>query len=388
MPPEEPQPWHSTPPKSNESKRASIPHRYARTAFRLAAIPSRGTLEVEKQAIFPRSWQYVCHIEKLRHPGDYVAFEILGHPLFAVRDGEGALRAFYNVCQHRAHALVQGCSNEPRLVCPYHAWTYDLSGQLMRARHTERLENFDTAAIHLKGVAIEKFCNLVFCNLDAAAAPLGAQSGRLGEEIREWAPDLDALTHAHRITYTIRSNWKNVVDNFLECYHCPVAHKDFVDMVEMDTYRVTTHAIYSSHMARAGTKEDNSAYSAEGADVKDHAVWWLWPNICLLRYPGAGNLMVLNVVPVDTTTTLETYDFYFLEDKPSERQWAAIEYVDKVLQREDIDIVESVQRGMQTPAFEHGRIVADPSGSGLSEHGVHHFHGLVLDAYRGYLGNS
>ena len=90
------------------------------------------------------------------------------------------------------------------------------------------------------------------------------------------------LTFAHRLTYEIESNWKNVIDNFLECCLCHVAHKDFVSLVDMDTYKVTTHGIYSSHMAEAG-KSTNSAYDVSEATVTDHAVWWLWPNTCLVR---------------------------------------------------------------------------------------------------------
>ncbi|MEY8842126.1 RHO alpha subunit C-terminal catalytic domain-containing protein, partial [Cribrihabitans sp. XS_ASV171] len=194
------------------------------------------------------------------------------------------------------------------------------------------------------------------------------------------APDIDRLTFGHRLTYDIRSNWKNVVDNFLECYHCPTAHKDFCTLVDMDTYKVTTHGIYSSHMADAG-KDTNSAYDVSNATVRTHAVWWLWPTTCLMRYPGRSSIIVLNIVPVGPDRTLETYDFYLETPEPNEAERESIRYLDEVLQAEDIAIVESVQKGMATPAFTQGRIVNDPDGSGKSEHAVHHFHGLVLDAY-------
>jgi hypothetical protein len=202
----------------------------------------------------------------------------------------------------------------------------------------------------------------------------------LAKEIAEFAPDANALTFAHRLTFDIKSNWKNIVDNFLECYHCPTAHKDFCTLLEFETYKVTTHGIYSSHMAKGGNA-NNSAYSTDGATVDDHAVWWLWPNTCLMRYPGRGNFLVLNVIHVGPNRTIETYDFFFETNEPSAQEVEAISYIKDVLQQEDIDLVESIQRGMETPAFDYGRIVYDPAGSGLSEHGVHHFHGLVLDAY-------
>lgn len=336
--------------------------------------------DFERETIFARTWQWVCHEEKLRTPGAYLAVEIAGRPIAIVRDREGVLRAFYNVCKHRAHELLRGEGTTSRIMCPYHAWTYDLTGQLRRAPHTERLEAFDTADICLDAVLVEAFCGFVYVNLDPDAAPLAEQSGTLGDEIREWAPDVSRLTHAHRLTYDIRSNWKNVIDNFLECYHCPTAHKDFCTLVDMDTYKVTTHGIWSSHMADAG-KSANTAYSVEGATVTTHAVWWLWPNTCLMRYPGRGNFLVLHVIPVGPERTLETYDFFFETADPVPGEVEAIRYIDEVLQVEDIGLVESVQRGMNTPAFRQGRIVHDPGGSGKSEHAVHHFHGLVLDAY-------
>ena len=331
--------------------------------------------------IICRSWQWVCHHEKLQEPGDFVAVEIAGMPVCVLRDGEGELRAFYNVCKHRAMRLLEGEGRKGKIMCPYHGWTYALDGQLVSAPATEHLKDFDPGSICLEPVRVEKFCGFIFVNLDPGAEPLAEQSGKLRDEIEFWAPDLEDLTFAHRLTYDIRSNWKNVVDNFLECYHCPIAHKDFCTLVDMNTYRVTTHGIYSSHMAEAG-KSSNTAYSVEDATVQDHAVWWLWPNTCLMRYPGRGNMIVMQVIPAGPDRTLETYDFFFETADPVAAEKDAIRYLDEVLQVEDIALVENVQMGMSTPAFSQGRIIYDPDGSGKSEHGVHHFHGLVLDAYR------
>lgn len=228
---------------------------------------------------------------------------------------------------------------------------------------------------------VEEFCGFVYVNLDPEAASLSEQSGDLETEIRHWAPDIEKLTFGHRLTYDIKSNWKNVVDNFLECYHCPTAHKDFCDLVDMDTYKVTTHGIYSSHMADAG-QGANSAHDVSNATVRTHAVWWLWPTTCLMRYPGRSSMIVLNIIPVGPDRTLERYDFFLETPEPDPMELDAIRYLDEVLQVEDIALVESVQRGMNTPAFSQGRIVHDPAGSGKSEHAVHHFHGLVLDAYQ------
>ncbi len=337
--------------------------------------------EIEQREVFARSWQWVCHVESLREPGSYLALEVAGMPIALVRGGDGELRAFYNVCQHRAHELLAGSGRTDSIVCPYHGWTYELTGRLAQARRTADVAGFDASSICLSEVQAEEFGGFVYVNLDPEAVSLAEQSEDLGDEIARCAPDVNDLTHVRRIHYDIASNWKNVIDNFLECYHCHVAHKDFVTLVEMDTYEVTTHGIYSSQMARAGYSA-NAAYDVSGSTVKDLAVWWLWPNTCLMRYPGRGNFSVMQMVPAGPERTLETLDFYFETSELTEADTESIRYMDDVLQPEDIAIVESVQRGMRTPAFDQGRIVCDPGGSGLSEHGVHHFHGLVLDAYR------
>ena len=339
-----------------------------------------GFLEVEREQIFRRSWQYLCHEEKLREPGSYLTASVQDRSIVAVRGADGALRAFYNVCKHRGHELLKGTGTTGLITCPYHAWVYSLDGRLHRARRSELIENFDPDEIFLTPVQVEVFCHLVFVNLDRDAPPLSEQTGSLAHEVTGHAPDLGDLAFAHRLTYTVRANWKAVVDNFLECYHCPVAHRDFVTLVEMDTYKVATHGIWSSHMARAGRRQ-NRAYGVGEASVTDHAVWYLWPNTTLMRYPGRGNFMVWRFIPVGPEETYEEFDFFFESVPPTEEEMEAIRFIDEVLQPEDIGLVESVQRGMRTPAFRRGRYLVDPDGSGLSEHAVHHFHGLVLEAY-------
>jgi len=203
--------------------------------------------DTDTREILGRTWQWVCHVEKTRKPGSYITADIAGQPVAVVRDKSGELRAFYNVCKHRAHHLLSGEGSTQLIVCPYHAWAYRLDGQLHGAPHTKNLPDFRVEEICLDQIQVEEFCGFVFVNLDPNATSLASQSGDLHKEVMHWAPDVAELTFGHRLTYDIKSNWKNVVDNFLECYHCPVAHKDFCNLVDMDTYKVTTHGIYSSH---------------------------------------------------------------------------------------------------------------------------------------------
>jgi carnitine monooxygenase subunit len=337
-------------------------------------------LEVERDEVFFKSWQFLCHGEKLRDLGSFATGNILGRAVFAVRGQDGVVRAFYNVCRHRGHELVRLEGQMRAISCPYHAWSYNLDGSLRVAPGTECLAAFHKEDFGLMAVRVEEFAGLYFVNLDPNTETLAKTAGDLKTEIARYAPDLSQLTFAHRLTYTIQANWKAVVDNFLECRHCPIAHKDFCTLVDMTTYEVENRGLFISHMAKA-KESGNSAYSVASATVRDHAVWYLWPNMALMRYPGRGNFMVWRFMPDGPERTREEFDFFFETATPTAEEEEAIRYIDTVLQREDIDIVESVQRGMHSPGFTRGPYLIDPKRSGLSEHGVHHFHSLLATAY-------
>ncbi|MEC8274926.1 MAG: Rieske (2Fe-2S) protein, partial [Pseudomonadota bacterium] len=156
---------------------------------------------LEQNAVFSHSWQWVCHLEKLREPGAYVTTTIAGQSIMVVRDKDGTLRAFYNVCKHRAHELLQGEGTVVHIMCPYHAWAYRLDGRLQVAPHTKSLKGFDKSEVCLDQVQVEEFCGFVYVNLDPDGAPLAEQSGDLRREIMYWAPEVDELTFGHRLTY-------------------------------------------------------------------------------------------------------------------------------------------------------------------------------------------
>jgi nitrite reductase/ring-hydroxylating ferredoxin subunit len=162
------------------------------------AYTKQAWFDLEQQTLFARSWQWVCHVESLREPGAYIAAEVAGVPVFIVRGQDGELRGFYNVCKHRGHHLLQGQGQTKRITCPYHAWTYDLQGQLRAAPRTQGLENFDKKKICLDRVAVEEFCGFIFVNLDPQARPLAEQTEGLRSEITSFAPDIEKLTFAYR----------------------------------------------------------------------------------------------------------------------------------------------------------------------------------------------
>ncbi len=128
--------------------------------------------EAEKERIFFRTWQFACHASKLRKPGDYTVFELFDQSLLLLCGADEEIRAFYNVCQHRAHELLSGEGNVRNIVCPYHALTYGIDGRLKRARNSAKVVDFDVSAICLSQVRVENFCGFLFVNLDPDAAPM------------------------------------------------------------------------------------------------------------------------------------------------------------------------------------------------------------------------
>ncbi len=339
--------------------------------------------EREKAAIFYRGWSFACHAGQVSEPGAYTEFRAADQNLFAIRGKDGKLRAFYNVCSHRAHELVRGSGTKTVITCPYHAWSYHADGRLRSARGSEKVAGFDAEEFCLKQVQLEEIAGFVFVNLDPEAPSLASQTQGLEAEMRRYCPEIDKLKFAYRLTYEIEANWKNVVDNYLECYHCATAHPAFADLVDISKYRSVTYGIHSSHIAPAG-RADNTAYSFDGGDgtPNSFAGWWLWPNLTLNIFPGPPNITTLHIIPTGPETTLEHFDFYFLESEPSAGEREAIEYMDKVLQPEDIGLVESVQRGLHSRGYRQGRFMVDAARSHLSEHAVHHFHNLVMNALR------
>jgi len=342
--------------------------------------------QLEADAIFYQNWWYAGHISQLAKPGDYLTANIDEQNAFVVRDQSNELRAFYNVCQHRGHELLSGSGHANVIRCPYHAWAYDLDGTLKAARNTNNMPGFNKCEYSLKPVRVETFCGLVFINLDQNAVPLAEQAGELEKEIRDICPSVDDLAFAQRDTYDVACNWKVMIDNFLECYHCHPAHKDFVDLVDMDSYRSTLKGIYSSHVSHAVKSTDNKAFAFEKGDVDfGYAGWYLWPNLTIWAYPGEANLSVLQMIPCGPDRTIEHQDWFVPHGKPSKQLVDAMVYQKDVLQPEDIGLCESVQRGLKSRGYNQGRFVVDAELSELSEHAVHHFQSMVVKALGGQL---
>lgn len=332
----------------------------------------------ERERVFFRSWQYAGHVEDVPEPGSYFACNVLDQDLFVIRGDDNRLRAFYNVCQHRAHELVSGQGRVKRLItCPYHAWSYQLDGSLHMARGSDRVPDFDRTRICLQEVRLDVFCNFIFVNLDPEARPIAELAGNLEAEIRGEVPSLDRLTRVATAEWTLQANWKVIVDNFLECYHCQVAHPAFARLVDLSSYRSTVHDIHSVHRSLSGSG-DNPAYCfASDAESQVSAFWWIWPTMTFNVVPGPANLAVFYLKPTGPETTVEIVEYFFADRELDESEQGRIDYANNVLQEEDNRLCESVQRGLKSRGYSRGRLMVNPERDELSEHAVHHFHWLV-----------
>ena len=177
-----------------------------------------------------------------------------------------------------------------------------------------------------------------------------------------------------RREYAIQANWKVVVENFLECYHCAVSHPGFADLIDLDKYQVVPFERCS--VQRGPLKASARAQREEGfgADEGQEGIYtYLWPNFMLNVYPGAGNASTNHILPIDEHHCLAVYEFFFSESMPEDEQRAMVDFIDQV-QREDIIIVESVQRGLRSGFYKQGQLILS------RENGIQHFQKLVFSA--------
>lgn len=349
-------------------------------------IPARWYLDEEiyaqeKNAIFYREWHYIGHVSTLTTPGDYSTMQLADENIFVIRDDDDQLRGFYNVCRHRAHQLVSGNGRVKDIVCPYHAWRYNKSGELCFARNTQDISNFDQKDYSLHEIQVETLCGLVFVNLDPNAEPLKSRAVGLEEDLRRWIPgvdDLKAISHdAFGGDAGIRANWKVVVDNYVECYHCEKAHPAFSELNCMQDYELDTFGIWSRQLGPS-TRIENTAYQFSRKDpIQQSAFWYVWPTTTINVIPGETLVSVLSIQPTSLGTTSFAGDT--LAHK-SEQGSQRLDWLYNILGAEDMALCESVQKGLNSRSYNQGPFVADTDKSGIGEHALHHFHCLVRDA--------
>jgi choline monooxygenase len=329
---------------------------------------------LEREAIFSRAWQYAGRAAQVAEAGSYFACRAGHVPVVVARDREGTLRAFVNVCRHRGHLVVQGEGRRETLQCPYHAWTYGLDGCLRAAPRSDREPSFDPDDYPLLPVAVDTWGPCVFVNPDPEARPVHGILGPLIEAVASSGLDLDGLRFHHRGKYEIAANWKIAVENYLECYHCPVAHPGFSSVVDVDpdAYALTTFDWVSTQRGPARTDGRRRPYDPSG-EIDANTSVFFWPNFTLDVIPGAPNLLVGVFLPAGPEHTLGIADYYFGADVDEGTAQEMVAFSEQV-GWEDNALVEGVQAGLASGAVPHGRLLPN------SEKLVQHFQRLVYTA--------
>ncbi len=342
---------------------------------RAKTIPSRWyldpeMLDLEREKIFARTWQPVGHAKTVVEPGTYFSCEIAGEPIIIARAKDGILRAFSNVCRHRASIIADGAGKAATLRCPYHNWTYALDGRLIACPEFEGVLDWETSSVALPEFRVEIWGPYVFVNQDANAPALREVLGDIPREIETLGCPVDQLEFSERRDYTIDCNWKVYVDNYLEGYHLPAAHPSLMRELDYQRYRVDTYRYYSSQFApirppRPGANGDRRY----GSDNLTALYYWIFPNFMLNVYPD--NLSANIILPLGHDRVLTIFEWFGYPGSSVKRETVA--FSDEI-QQEDIKICESVQRGLGSRTYDTGRF------SVKRENGVHHFH-LLLNEF-------
>jgi phenylpropionate dioxygenase-like ring-hydroxylating dioxygenase large terminal subunit len=315
----------------------------------------------EEERIFRSAWHYVgCFGQGNVEPG--WAGQV---PVVLVRDRDGNERAFVNVCRHRGSVVVEEAGSRKTLQCSYHAWTYDLDGSLRSAPRGEELDG--TEELSLAPVRLERWGPFWFVNIDPDAPPLDELLGEVPERIAAAGLDVEELAFHHRTDWEVAANWKIASENFLECYHCPVAHPGFSSMVDVSQDR------YELVAGDGQWSQFGQLRSTGDAELPVGQFHFIWPNTGINIFPGRPNLSIGPILPLAPNRTRRILDYFFAPAETEE--WIAefLEFDDQV-GREDAKLVELVQRGAGAGVIPNGRLLPE------SEKLVAGFQARVRDA--------
>jgi choline monooxygenase len=327
--------------------------------------------DAERRTIFGQNWIVVGRTDQVAKSGHYLTLNVAGEPILVIRGDDGVLRAFINVCRHRAAPLLsEPCGHAAKLRCRYHGWTYDLAGQLRGTPDFDGVQDFCREDNGLVELAVATWGPLVAVCLEPPTgtflqhlSPLPARTTEAG---------IEALKFAARREYDLNCNWKVFVDNYLDGgYHINTVHPGLAGMIDYSQYRTDvfdTTSVQSSPL----TSPDGSVRPGTTAQY-----WYVYPNLMLNIY---GGLMDTNLVlPLSPTRCRVVFDFYFAETGPAsdyQFQLNSMAMAHQV-QLEDIGICEDVQRGLGSWSFQTGRFSVKRENAG------YHFHQLLARSLRG-----
>jgi choline monooxygenase len=330
----------------------------------------RGVYDLECRTAFA-GWQPVGRLDQLPGLGSYVTTDVAGEPVAVVRDGD-TLRAFHNVCRHRAApVLTEVCGTATKLRCRYHGWTYDLAGRLRGAPEFEGVADFCRDDFGLVPLTVDTWGPTVWVHPEGPTLPLADFLRPLPE--RTAGLGIDRLRWAGRREYELACNWKVYVDNFLDGgYHVHTVHPGLSGVLDYAKYQTLTFAHTSVQESplkpAAGGAVEGAVRTGETAYY-----WWVFPNFMVNLYQGVLDTNL--VLPLGPERCRVVFDFYFADGTPAEFAEQSIAVAERI-QREDVGICEEVQRGLKSRSFSTGRF------SVRRENGGYHFHQVLAQALR------
>jgi phenylpropionate dioxygenase-like ring-hydroxylating dioxygenase large terminal subunit len=322
--------------------------------------------EREKHAIFRTSWQIVCHVSDVPRPGDFHSFEFLGESIIVVRGDAGEVRAFHNVCRHRAARLLDGSKGHcgRRITCQYHAWSYGLDGRLVGVPDRNAFPHLDTGRHGLVPVEHEVFMGFIFVRLEPGLPSVREMAAPYEQELAAYR--MEELVPQGRVTLRPRQvNWKNVADNYSDGLHINVAHPGLTRLFGR-SYGVEAQPwidkMWGSLREAPSSNWSERLYQQLLPKVEhlpaDHQRQWtyfkLWPNVAFDIYPDQIDFM--QFLPVSPTETMIREIAYVHPD--SRREMRATRYLNWRVNRrvsvEDKVLIERVQAGMASSSYTVG----------------------------------
>jgi phenylpropionate dioxygenase-like ring-hydroxylating dioxygenase large terminal subunit len=327
----------------------------------------REFFELEKHAIFRSSWQVVCHISNVPHAGDYYTLDFLGESIIVVRGDDGAVRAFHNVCRHRASRLLEGPNGHcgKRITCGYHAWSYALDGRLVGIPNRAQFKGLDVARHGLAQLDLEIYMGFIFVRLAPGLPSVREMAAPYANELAAYRME-DLVPQGGRVSLRPRAvNWKNVADNFSDGLHIPVAHPGLTRLfgqsygIEaqpwIDKMWGTLRDVPSSHWSER--LYQRILPPIDYLPPERQRLWTyfkLWPNVAFDIYPDQVDFM--QFLPISATETLVREIAYVHPD--SRREMRAARYLNWRINRrvslEDKVLIERVQAGMASSSYTVG----------------------------------
>jgi choline monooxygenase len=322
-------------------------------------------LELEQRRIFARTWQFAGHVSQLPEPGSYITASAGAEPVLVLRDDEGELRAFRNVCRHRGSRLLSGSGDCGKAIrCRYHGWTYRFDGQLIGVPEGRSIPGLDKSQLGLFPARVEVLSGLVFVNLDIHAKPLAEQTAGLRERLDRWG--LENLEVRQEKPSSQPANWKIVVDNYLEGYHVPIAHPGLMRLLDYKRYEEELHDNWVWCDAPLRDKPSGNRLERiyqrlvepmPGLGEEDRRVWHyilIYPNTTIDLYPD--QVGVWRIAPDGPLRTADLA-LTLLPARPGLRTRVAQfanRKVNELVVHEDADLVANQQAGLETRGFEPG----------------------------------